>query len=158
MSDCCTCFGRGYVYGSDGKLKRCPNGCSPEGFTPEELFASLYRRYERMVRRIAAATLNYGDTGLVDDIAQDVWLQVWTFVQRETTTQAPAGLVATITRRMVGRHYESINRLKRPKTTPRDFSNGTTMDHPATASAEDIALAELSAIERLCAHLQAVTA
>lgn len=127
--------------------------------TPEQILADLYRQYGRMVRRIAAVTLNWGDAALVDDIAQDTWLQVWTCLQRgaDLTNRPAAGLIATITRRMVGMHYRRVSALKRPRTTPRDFSNGTPLD-PATASTEDVALAELSALDRLCARLQAVTA
>ena len=152
MSDCMTCFGRGTVIGSDGKPKACPNCGS--GFTADEqLLADLYRRYDRMVRRVAAVTLNWGDSALIDDIAQDTWLQVWTCVQRgaDLTTRPAAGLIATITRRMVGMHYRRVTAAKRPRTRPMDPTDALIQRITATGSTEDVVMAQITARETIAA-------
>ncbi|MEU9663501.1 RNA polymerase sigma factor [Streptomyces chartreusis] len=70
-----------------------------------QLLDALYREHAPMVARVAARALRHHDRGLVDDIAQDVWLDTWQHLLRGNEIDSPAGFLAMRARRRVVDHY-----------------------------------------------------
>lgn len=141
MSNCMTCFGRGTTIGPNGP-QTCSN-CGGNDKVTGEQFTDWYRQYGRMVRRIAAAHLNYGDLALVDDIAQEAWLTLWRYVAQGAEVTHPAGLLSTITRHMVGMHYRRVAAYKRPTTRAMDYSEPIGERLNPSRSAEDTAVSRM---------------
>lgn len=157
MSNCMTCFGRGTVIGSDGKPKACPS-CSG-GFTPTDpdaAFAAAWSAYVPMVRRLAVARLREKDVQLAEDIAQEAFLRFWRYLSTGHRVTSPAALLNRITSNVVVEHYRLARHTRENAADLTDWT--WTQRMPSAPAAEDDALAELAALDRLCAHLQAVTA
>ena len=152
MSNCTVCFGRGTTIGPNGP-QSCSNCGGGVGQVTEELFADWYRQYGRMVRRIAAARLQYQDRGLVDDIAQETWLQLWTCALRgaDLTGRPIAGLLATITRHRVGMYYRRVAAYKRPTTRATDYTEPVSEGLNPSRSAEETAVARMVSRELIAA-------
>lgn len=150
MSNCVTCFGRGTVIGSDGQPKPCPNPqCDAPTGEPAATFTDWHRQYGRMVRRIAVTELRHEDAALAEDIAQEVWLQLWVYVVGGAQVERPASLLATITRRTVGMHYRRVAASMRPRTRAVDYTDRLIERIIATDSAEDVASVRLAARDEL---------
>lgn len=66
-----------------------------------------FREYAPMVRRVVARAVRREDAGLVDDLAQDVWVQAWQYLLRGNDVVRPAGLLAVMARSRVSAHYRS---------------------------------------------------
>ncbi|MFG3399161.1 sigma factor [Streptomyces parvus] len=75
-----------------------------------------FREYAPMVRRVVARAVRREDAGLVDDLAQDVWVEAWQYLLRGNDVVRPAGLLAVMARSRVSAHYRSA-RVRRETLT-----------------------------------------
>jgi DNA-directed RNA polymerase specialized sigma24 family protein len=73
-----------------------------------------------MVTRAAARALRSEDRDLVDDIAQDVWLDTWQHLLRGNPLHSPAGFLTMRARRRAVDHYR-LARVRREQST--DFTD-----------------------------------
>ncbi|MGX1226868.1 DNA-directed RNA polymerase specialized sigma24 family protein [Streptomyces ambofaciens] len=92
----------------------------PEDAVARELLADWFVQYAPMVEAVVARTVRLGDRDLVEDLAQDVWVQVWQYLLRGNEVARPAGLLAMKARRRVYAHYASA-RVRRESVT--DFQD-----------------------------------
>ncbi|WP_309097531.1 sigma factor [Streptomyces sp.] len=81
-----------------------------------ELLAGWFAEYAPMVEGVVARTVRLGDVDLVEDLAQDVWVEAWQYLLRGNEVARPAGLLAQKARRRVARHYASA-RVRRELLT-----------------------------------------
>lgn len=125
---------------------------------PDEAFAAAWAEYMPMVRRLAASRLGEKNVQLAEDIAQEAFLDFWRYLLTGKRVNSPGALLNRITCRQVSAYYHRMSALKRPRTTAMDFTDPAAHRLLRTFSAEDEAVAELAALDRLCARLQAVTA
>ncbi|MGW3304699.1 RNA polymerase sigma factor [Streptomyces rubiginosohelvolus] len=79
-----------------------------------------FREYAPMVRRVVARAVRREDVDLVDDLAQDVWVEAWQYLLRGNDVQRPAGLLAVMARSRVSAHYRSA-RVRREQAV--DFQD-----------------------------------
>ncbi|RPK77829.1 sigma factor [Streptomyces sp. ADI98-10] len=77
---------------------------------------SWFREFAPMVRRVVARSVRREDVDLVDDLAQDVWVQAWQYLLRGNEVARPAGLLAVMARSRVCGHYRSA-RVRREQAT-----------------------------------------
>ncbi|MEU3664022.1 sigma-70 family RNA polymerase sigma factor [Streptomyces sp. NPDC032940] len=89
-----------------------------------ELLTALYDDYAPLVLRTAARALRPDDRDLVDDLAQDVWLDTWRHLLRGNELRRPAGWLATRTRRRAIDHYR-LAHVRRERAT--DYSDDVTL-------------------------------
>ncbi|MEU0705389.1 sigma-70 family RNA polymerase sigma factor [Streptomyces bacillaris] len=80
------------------------------------LLDSWFREYAPMVRRVVARAVRREDVDLVDDLAQDVWVEAWQYLLRGNTVTRPAGLLAVMARSRVCGHYR-LARVRRETLT-----------------------------------------
>jgi Sigma-70 region 2 len=80
------------------------------------LLADWFGEYAPMVQGVVARTVHHGDLDLVEDLAQDVWVEAWQYLLRGNTVARPAGLLAQKARRRVRAHYRSA-RVRRERVT-----------------------------------------
>lgn len=106
----------------DGRQPQ-PGGGQPHPHTAQhddtaarELLAALYTDYAPLVIRTAARALRPDDRDLIDDLAQDVWLDTWRHLLRGNEVHHPAGFLATRTRRRAIDHYR-LARVRREQAT-----------------------------------------
>ncbi|MER6342355.1 sigma factor [Streptomyces tendae] len=76
----------------------------------------MYTDYAPLVIRTAVRVLRPDDRDLVDDLAQDVWLDTWRHLLRGNEVHHPAGFLATRTRRRAIDHYR-LARVRREQAT-----------------------------------------
>ncbi len=88
----------------------------PEDVVARELLAGWFAEYAPMVEGVVARTVRLGDVDLVEDLAQDVWVEAWQYLLRGNEVARPAGLLAQKARRRVARHYASA-RVRRELLT-----------------------------------------
>lgn len=80
------------------------------------LLDGWYREHAAMVRRVVARSVRREDADLVEDLAQDVWVEAWQYLLRGNTVARPVGLLATMARSRVAAHYRSA-RVRREQAT-----------------------------------------
>ncbi|MFF8366903.1 RNA polymerase sigma factor [Rhodococcus erythropolis] len=97
-----------------------PHTARHEDTAARQLLDSLYRQYAPMVTRAAARALRPEDRDLVDDIAQDVWLDTWQHLLRGNPLHSPAGFLTMRARRRAVDHYR-LARVRREQST--DFTD-----------------------------------
>lgn len=93
-----------------------PHTAQHDDTTARELLTALYTDYAPLVIRTAARELRPDDRDLVDDLAQDVWLDTWRHLLRGNKVHHPAGFLATRTRRRAIDHYR-LARVRREQAT-----------------------------------------
>ncbi|MFD3923898.1 RNA polymerase sigma factor [Streptomyces sp. NPDC058595] len=80
----------------------------PEDDELRALLDGWFREYAPMVRRVVARNVfRHDDEHLVDDLAQDVWVEAWQYLLRGNEVRKPHGLLALMARTRVCRHYQS---------------------------------------------------
>ncbi|WP_050495375.1 sigma factor [Streptomyces sp. NRRL F-5702] len=79
-----------------------------------------FREFGPMVRRVVARSARREDVDLVEDLAQDVWVEAWQYLLRGNDVQRPAGLLAVMARSRVSAHYRSA-RVRREQAV--DFQD-----------------------------------
>ncbi|MFD5899798.1 RNA polymerase sigma factor [Streptomyces sp. NPDC060366] len=80
----------------------------PEDDAARVLLDGWFREYAPMVRRVVARNVfRHDDEHLVDDLAQDVWVEAWQYLLRGNEVRKPHGLLALMARTRVCRHYQS---------------------------------------------------
>ncbi|MFI2620563.1 hypothetical protein [Streptomyces sp. NPDC018584] len=84
-----------------------------------QLLAGWFSEYAPMVEGVIARTVRPGDLDLVEDLAQDVWVEAWQYLLRGNEVTRPAGLLAMKARRRV-RAYYRLARVRREQTTDFD--------------------------------------
>ncbi|MFH9090935.1 RNA polymerase sigma factor [Streptomyces sp. NPDC017673] len=72
-----------------------------------EVLAGWFGEYAPMVQGVVARAVRPGDLDLVEDLAQDVWVEAWQYLLRGNEVARPAGLLAQKARRRVAKHYAS---------------------------------------------------
>lgn len=92
----------------------------PQDAEARQLLADWFAEYASMVEAVVARTVRLGDRDLVEDLAQDVWLEAWQYLLRGNEVARPAGLLAMKARRRVYAHYASA-RVRRESAT--DFQD-----------------------------------
>ncbi|WP_158718848.1 RNA polymerase sigma factor [Streptomyces sp. NRRL WC-3795] len=92
----------------------------PGDIEARELLASWFAEFAPMVEAVVARTVRLGDQGLVEDLAQDVWVEAWQYLLRGNEVERPAGLLAMKARRRVYAHYR-LARVQRESVT--DFQD-----------------------------------
>ncbi|MCX5055096.1 RNA polymerase sigma factor [Streptomyces sp. NBC_00474] len=115
--------------------ERTPDRPTPSGPRPHpqqsaarQLLDTLYRRHAPMATAVAARALRPGDRGLVDDIAQEAWLDTWQHLLRGNELRSPAGFLAMRARRRAVDHYR-LARVRREEAV--DYTDDTALAHLA---------------------------
>ncbi|MFE6632601.1 RNA polymerase sigma factor [Streptomyces rochei] len=92
----------------------------PEDAAVREVLAGWFAEFAPMVEAVVARTVRLGDHDLVEDLAQDVWVEAWQYLLRGNEVERPAGLLAMKARRRVYAHYR-LARVQREAVT--DFQD-----------------------------------
>ena len=71
------------------------------------LVAGWYVQFGPMVESVVARAVRPSDADVVEDLAQDVWVETYQYLLRGNAVTRPAGLLAAKARRRVARHYAS---------------------------------------------------
>lgn len=81
-----------------------------------ELLGGWFVEFAPMVERVVGRAVRREDAGLVEDLAQDVWVEAWQYLLRGNTVARPEGLLARMARHRVLAHYRSA-RVRREQAT-----------------------------------------
>lgn len=108
----------------------------------EALFTGLYAEHFDLVQRTVAAGLRREHLDLVEDLAQETFLEFWRYLTSGATITNPVGLLVTMARHAVVHHY----RRRSSGELAADFSDFLQERRlPSSAAAEDTALDRLEA-------------
>lgn len=86
---------------------RVGGAARPEDAEARVLLAGWFGEFAPMVRGAVARAVRPGDADVVEDLAQDVWVEAWQYLLRGNTVARPAGLLARMARHRVAGHYAS---------------------------------------------------
>lgn len=117
--------------------------------TTDETFTAIYREHAARVRAIAATRVHRDDRDLIEDLTQEAFTRLWTYLQRGNTVSNPAGLLGTLTVRAAADWYRLARNTREQATDLTDALAGRCL--PAAPSAEQVALMHAE-VERLLAE------
>lgn len=91
-----------------------------------DLLGDWFAQYAPMVEAVVARSVRLGDRDLVEDLAQDVWVEAWQYLLRGNEVARPAGLLAAMARSRVRAHYASARARREVLADFQDDSSAVT--------------------------------
>lgn len=98
------------------RVRRFGAAARPADAELRVLLDGWFREYAPMVRRVVGRQVRLEDADLIEDLAQDVWVEAWQYLLRGNEVVRPAGLLARMARSRVSAHYRSA-RVRRETLT-----------------------------------------
>lgn len=119
-------------------------------------FTRIFQQYAPRISAFVATRVDREQLHLVDDFTQETFILLWTsYVQpgRMTNVDKPFGLLATIARTVIAKHYRTKNRTRLERTL--DFSDPA--NTPALAT-RHVYVSESPELHQQCQELDAAMA
>ncbi|WP_326683043.1 RNA polymerase sigma factor [Streptomyces sp. NBC_01237] len=95
---------------------RQSSAARPADGPARELLGEWFALHAPMVLRVVGRAVRREDAHLVEDLAQDVWVEAWQYLLRGNEVARPVGLLAVMARSRVSAHYRSA-RVRRESAT-----------------------------------------